>query len=154
MKCLSQIVDITEFKGNEEYLEWDIVKIPHHCSYLSLGPEKGTNKTTPVSQVARLYKKRGNSGAIAVSTSKPIPKTGSDDDKDSQPPHRQAANYYKDVTHALVGQFIVTMEHPSRISPKPIVIEIGGDKATLKKSVGSAGILATSGRAPRAGSQR
>ena len=153
-EVLSQIVDITESKGNEKYLEWDIVKIPHHCSYLSIGPEKGTNKTTPVSQVARLYKKRGNSGAIAVSTSKPIPKTGSDDDKDSQPPHRQAANYYKDVTRALVGQFVVTMEHPSRNVPKPLVIEIGQSKATLKKSVLSTGISATSVRAPRAGSQR
>ena len=148
---LSQIVDITQSKDNEKYLEWDVVKIPHHCSYLSIGPKKGTNKTTPVPQVARLYKKRGNSGAIAVSTSKPIPKVGSDDDKDSQPPHRQAANYYKDVTRALVGQFVVTMEHPSRNAPKPLVIEIGKSKATLKKTVMSAGYIATSGPAPRAG---
>ncbi len=153
-EVLSQIVDVTEFKGNEEYLEWDILKIPHHCSYLSIGSEKGTSKTTPVTQVARLCEKKGHRGAIAVSTSKPIPVGGSNEDEDSQPPHRQAANYYKDVTRALVGQFVVTMEHPSRNSPKPLVIEIGQSKATLKKSVVSAGIIATSGRAPRAGSQR
>ena len=153
-EVLSQIVDITESKGNEKYLEWDIVKIPHHCSYLSIGLEKGSNKTTPVSQVARLYEKEGQHGAIAVSTSKPIPHAGSDDDKDSQPPHRQAANYYKDVTRALDGQFVVTMAHPSRNSPKPLVIEIGQSKATLKKSVLGTGISATSVRTPRAGSQR
>ena len=153
-EVLSQIVDITEFKRNEKYLEWDIVKIPHHCSYLSIGPDKVTKKTTPVPQVAWLYEKKGQRGAIAVSTSKPIPQAGSTEDRDSQPPHRQAANYYKDVTRALVGQFVVTMEHPSRNSPKPLVIEIGQSKATLKKSVVSAGIIATSGRAPRAGSQR
>ncbi len=152
-EVLSQIVDITESKRNEKYLEWDIVKIPHHCSYLSIGPDKGTNKTTPVPQVARLYEKNGQHGAIAVSASKPIPQAGSDDDKDPQPPHRQAAKYYKDVTRALYGQFVVTMEHPSRNSPKPIVIEIRENKATLKKIVVSAGYSATSGRAPRAGRQ-
>lgn len=152
-EVLSQIVNITESKGNEEYLEWDIVKIPHHCSYLSIGPEKGTNKTTPVPEVARLYEKDGQYGAIAVSTSKPIPKAGSNDDKDSQPPHRQAANYYKGVTGALDGQFAVTMEHPSPNAPKPLVIEIGKSKATLKKTVVTAGYSATSTRTPRAGKE-
>ena len=153
-EVLSQIVDITGRKQNDRYLEWDIVKIPHHCSYLSIGPEKGTNKTTPVPLVAKLYEKRGQRGAIAVSTSKPIPKAGSDDDKDPQPPHRQAAQYYEDAINALDGQFVVTMEHPSRNSPKPMVIEIRESKATLIKSVESTGNTATSGSAPRAGWHR
>ena len=150
-EVLSQIVDITESKRNEKYLEWDIVKIPHHCSYLSIGPDKGTNKTTPVPQVARLYEKNGQHGAIAVSASKPIPQAGSDDDKDPQPPHRQAAKYYEDAIRSVNGQFVVTMEHPSRNSPKPIVIEIRDNKATLIKSVERTGFVATSQRAPRAG---
>ena len=150
-EVLSQIVQITESKQNTSRLEWDIAKLPHHCSYLSIGPEKGRDRTKPVPQVVRLYEKKGQKGAIAVSTSKPIPSKGSEEDNDPQPPHRQAANYYKDVADALGGQFVVTMEYPSERAPKPLVIEIGGRKATLKKSTPSAAYVVTSQRAPRAG---
>lgn len=36
----------------ENRLLWDIYKIPHHCFYLSIGPEKGEDKT--VEEVAWL----------------------------------------------------------------------------------------------------
>jgi hypothetical protein len=47
-EVLAQIVDITKGKKNDQRLEWDIAKLPHHCSYLSIGPEKGKDKTEPV----------------------------------------------------------------------------------------------------------
>ncbi|RLC44394.1 MAG: hypothetical protein DRH70_08860 [Candidatus Coatesbacteria bacterium] len=150
-EALSDIVDITRSKGNDHRLEWDIAKLPHHCSYLSIGPEKGKSKTKAVEQVDWLYKEQGQSGAIAVSTSNPIPEAGTDEDKDDQPPHRQAAEYYKDVVADLNGQFVVTMEHPTPNAPKPLVIEIGRTKGTLKKSVLGAAYISTSQRAPRAG---
>lgn len=150
-EALSEIVDITRSKGNDHRLEWDIAKLPHHCSYLSIGPEKGKSKTKAVEQVDWLYKEQGQSGAIAVSTSNPIPEAGTDEDKDDQPPHRQAAAYYKDVVADLNGQFVVTMEHPTPNAPKPLVIEIGRTKGTLKKSVLGAAYISTSQRAPRAG---
>jgi ribonuclease BN (tRNA processing enzyme) len=150
-EALSDIVDITRSKGNDHRLEWDIAKLPHHCSYLSIGPEKGKSKTKAVEQVDWLYKEQGQSGAIAVSTSNPIPEAGTDEDKDDQPPHRQAAAYYKDVVADLNGQFVVTMEHPTPNAAKPLVIEIGRTKGTLKKSVLGAAYIATSQRAPRAG---
>lgn len=150
-EVLAQIVDITKSKGNRKRLEWDILKIPHHCSYLSIGPKRGTNRTTPTEQVSWLYEQQVQNRAIAVSTSRPIPLEGSDEDKDSQPPHRQAARYYRDVVNVVNGQFVVTMEHPSKAAPKPVVIEIKRNKATLVKSVMSAPGIATSQRAPRAG---
>ncbi|HFD86266.1 MAG TPA: hypothetical protein ENJ35_01150 [Gammaproteobacteria bacterium] len=150
-EVLSDIVDITRSKGNDYRLEWDIAKLPHHCSYLSIGPEKGKSKTKAVEQVDWLYKEQGQSGAVAVSTSNPIPEAGTDEDKDDLPPHRQAAEYYKDVIAELGGQFVVTMEHPTPKAPKPLVIEIGSSKATLKKNALGAAYVATSQRAPRAG---
>ena len=152
-EILSDIVDITRSKGNDQRLEWDIAKLPHHCSYLSIGPEKGKNKTKAVEQVDWLFKEQGQDGAVAVSTSKPIPEAGTDEDKDDQPPHRQAAEYYNEVISGLGGQFVVTMEHPTANDPKPVVIEIGKTKGTLKKSVLGAAYVVTSQRAPRAGSR-
>ncbi len=148
---LAQIVDITKAKKNDSRLEWDIVKLPHHCSYLSIGPDKGKTKTKAVEQVDWLYGEQGQKGGIAVSTSNPVPAANSEEDKDVQPPHRQAANYYKKIVNDIDGQFVVTMEHPTTKTPKPLVIEIGDRKATLKKGSATAAYVAMSRQPPRAG---
>ena len=138
------IVRITQYKEREERLEWDIFKISHHCSYLSLSDEKGTEKTTPVSKVKWLFE-TGQKKAKLVSTSEPIP-TGDE----IQPPHRQAANFYKDMAKEKNGEFKVTMEHPKKSSPEPLVITIDDSKATIKKASTGVGIITTQ-HAPRAG---
>ncbi len=150
-EALTDIVRVTKNKGNQDRLTWDVAKLPHHCSYLSLGPDKGTDKTEPVDDVAWLYEEQGQEGAVIVSTSKPIPSKGSDEDEDPQPPHRQAANYYKTVLDQRDGAFVVTMEHPKKTSPKPVVIEIGSNGATLMLAAVTAAASATSRPAPRAG---
>jgi len=150
-EVLADIVRVTKSKGNQARLEWDIAKLPHHCSYLSLGPDKGVDKTVPVAEVTWLYEVQGRAGAIIVSTSKPIPVKGSKEDDDVQPPHRQAANYYRPVLAASDGEFVVTMEHPKVSAPKPVVIEIGSRGATLKVAATTAAYVVTSRPAPRAG---
>ena len=151
-EVLTDIVEITEGKKRKRRLKFDVSKLPHHCSYLSLGPEKGRNKTKPVKAVKRLYEEYGQDGAIIVSTSKPIPKKGSDEDKGSQPPHRQAANYYReDAVDDADDQFKVTMQHPKESAPEPLVIEIDASKATIQKRAALVGAVAASTPAPRAG---
>ena len=131
------IVRITQYKEREERLEWDIFKISHHCSYLSLSDKKGTEKTTPVSKVEWLFE-QGLDKAKLVSTSDPIPA-----EDEIQPPHRQAANFYKDVAEDKNGEFKVTMEHPKESDPEPLVITIDSSKATIKKESTSVGIITT-----------
>ena len=150
-EVLTDIVGVTKKKENEGRLEWDIAKLPHHCSYLSLGQEKGEDETEPVEDVAWLYEEQGQEGAIVVSTSKPIPTKDSKEDKDVQPPHRQAANYYKSVVKESDGDFVVTMKHPKKSAPEPVVIEIDSGGATLKLAAASAPYIVTSQPAPRAG---
>ena len=150
---LQDIVAITESRKRTERLEWDVCKLPHHCSYLSLSEEKGDDKTSPELEIKRLYEDYSQAGAIIISTSKPIPKKGSDEDSDKQPPHRQAANYYKDdAVKKRKGEFHVTMEHPTESAPKPIIIQIDGSKATVLKRAASIGAAAIGTSAPRAGS--
>lgn len=144
---LSEIVRITLSKGREERLESDIVKIPHHSSYLSLGPEKGTTKTKPTDDIAYLYEKKLLWRATLISTSEPIPSN----DDDNQPPHRQAANYYREQAGAQGGAYVVTMENPKPSAPEILVIEITGSKAKQKKSYSGGLISAVSQPAPRAG---
>jgi hypothetical protein len=144
---LTEMVKVTRKKKREFRLEWDIFKLPHHCSYKSLGPEKGKDKTEPVAEVKWLFEDQGQTGGIVVSTSKPIP-TNDDDD---QPPHRQAANYHREHTKAKVGEFKVTMEHPKASAPEALVIEIGRTKAKIKKRYLAGAASVVSQASPRVG---
>ena len=141
-----EIVNLTRKYKRDERLEWDVFKLPHHCSYLSLGPDKGKTKTIPHKKVAWLYEEQGHDHGIVVSMSNPIP----DEDTD-QPPHMQAANYHRDTATNRVGQFIVTMEHPSAAAPEPLIIKIDRFKATVEKKQKTGVVAATSVSAPRAG---
>jgi hypothetical protein len=146
-EVVTDIVRITTAHCRQERLEWDVMKICHHTSYLGIGPEKGNEKTQPIPETAYLYEDMGLSRAIMVSTSDPIP---SNDDSD-QPPHRQAAKYYQDCSVARGGKYKVTMEHPKISRPEPLVIEIDGTKARVVE-VFTAGITSIVSRpAPRAG---
>jgi hypothetical protein len=146
-EVLTDIIRITHYYGNDEALVWDVMKIPHHCSYLSLSADKGEEVTRPVDEVKTLFEEFGQRRGIMVSTSKPIPSG----DGDSQPPHRQAANYYKGVARASDGEFMVTMEHPKPSRPEPLVIIIDGFGARVEKAIVAGSSVVTSQNAPRAG---
>lgn len=154
----ADIVGISKYHGNEARLEWDIMKLSHHCSYLSLGPDRFTdkspNKTPPVDEVKWLYEEQRQEHCRIISTSKPIPSKGSEEDESAQPPHREAANYYKeDVLDSsdLKDRWLVTMEHPNQSAPKPIVIKIDQYKSTLEKAFSGGVAAIVSHSAPRAG---
>lgn len=145
---LEEIVNITEYHDNNERLMWDIYKLPHHCSYKALGPEKGDKKTEPTETVRRFVEEYASKGGIIVSTSNPIPNTCEDGEN---PPHMPAANYYKEAVDGFDGQFIVTMEYPSETKPKPLEMLISNMGVTILKSVNPVSSL-ISKPAARAGS--
>jgi hypothetical protein len=145
-ECLQDIVNISKYHGNEERLEWDVFELPHHCSYKTLAEEKGTDKTEPVEEVKWLFEEQGQKGGIIISTSDPIP---SEDTR--QLPHRQAANYYKDVVNDLGGEFIATMEYTKISNPEPLVVEVSESKACIRKQLKAASFSILSQSSPRAG---
>ncbi|MCZ6776818.1 MAG: hypothetical protein O7D34_10220 [Ignavibacteria bacterium] len=142
----SEIVNITKYYGRELRLEWDVFNISHHCSYTALSSEKGKTKTTPVPEVDWLFMKKGNKHCKLVSTSWSIPSKDT-----TQPPHRQAKNYYRDVESEHEGEFVVTMEHPSKTAPELLVITLDCSGATVKKTrIGAASVI-SSRPSPRVG---
>lgn len=144
-EILADIVNITKYHNREDRLEWDIFDIPHHCSYRALNEEKGLSKTEPIDEVRWLLE-QGNEHGILVSCSNPIPRV--DDDL---PPHRQAAECYKEYAEDIDGEFIVTMEFPKDDRPKPLVIEIDNSGATPNKEITPARHSIITRPAPRAG---
>lgn len=140
-----KIVAITRLHNNGERLKWDVYKLPHHCSYLSLSPEKGERETKPIANVQWLLD-QGKSRAILVSTSKPI-----DDVDQDQPPHFQAKNCYKTNLKAKSGKFMVTMENPNRVSPTRLVVNVTLAGASLETAAAIGSGALVSAPAPRVG---
>lgn len=148
---LSEIIQITRWHKNDDRLHWNVYHLPHHCSYKSIGPEKGVDKTIPVADVKWLCETQGEPDGFIVSPSKAVPDKGTPEDEDVQPPHRQAAAYYKADVLNDPKRLLVTMAEPSSTSPKPIVISVTGDGA-VKVPPGSGGAkVAAAVIAPRAG---
>jgi hypothetical protein len=145
-EVITEVVRITEYHERKDRLKWDIFHLPHHCSYKSLSEEKGHDQTEPEPRVKKLYEEYGSYRARLISTSDPVPSTDTE-----QPPHRQAASYYKSVARLHSGEFTVTMEHPSRGNPKPIVIEIDEHGPTMKKAITPGPVGIGSSVTPRAG---
>jgi hypothetical protein len=144
-EVIDNIVRVTRYNGNGERLNWDINNVPHHSSYLSLAAEKGDGETEPSKRLKWLYEEQGQSGGLLVSTSDPIPSKDTD-----QPPHREAAAYYKRIAKDIGGSYVVTMEHPTQGKPKPLVIEIDGGGHKVRKSAGGSEAVIRNA-APRAG---
>lgn len=147
---LEDIVRITKWHKNDDRLAWDLINIPHHCSYKSLSDEKGESETEPKPLVKELLL-AGKPDSYIVSCSKPVV-----DVKESyvqiQPPHIQARKAYDRYRKEVQGRkFLVTMEEPNANKPEPIVFDItaGGVSWTKSALIGAPAIVAS--RPSRAG---
>jgi hypothetical protein len=147
---LEEIVGITEAHGRMDRLAWDLYNIPHHCSYLALGPEKGAKETVPVDRVRQLLM-QGRSQAYLISSSDPIDTTCAAYEQ-TLPPHVQAKNAYESHLKQVRGRrFLVTMEEPNRAHPKPLIFEITGGGCNWRKAAISGVASVIGSRPPRAG---
>lgn len=121
----SDIVKVTRHFGNDTRLAWDIFHISHHCSYTALSGEKGNGETTPNPEVKWLFETMGNKRSRIISPSWSIPTEDT-----VQPPHKQAAAYYRRVANMKEGEFKVTMDHPTKSNPKPLTYIIDSVSCT------------------------
>ncbi len=145
-ESLTALVRVTRWHHNEHRLAWDVVKVPHHCSYLSLNDVKGAEMTTPTPEIAWLYGTQGQPGGKLVSSSDPIPAGDT-----THPPHRQAAAYYQRRGIPRRGEFIVTMAHPTVRAPEPLVILLDARGARVRRAPAAGSARVTTVSAPRAG---
>lgn len=141
-----EMVNITRNHGNDERLSWDLLKIPHHCSYLSMSTEIGKGKTIPTDEFAWLLEQGGFRGAI-VSTSKVIPSVS-----DSLPPHAETFATYQDASKKINAQIYVTMSFPTAANPGRLKFEVSGVGLVKPQNVSAAIITSVvTNHAPRNG---
>lgn len=113
-----------------DWLGYDLLQSPHHCSWHSLSYDSWSEKRekVQVSQKARSALSQAGSGAHIVASSRPI----RDDDVD--PPCIRAKREYEAILKPVAGKFLCTGEYPSEKSPAPIVFEIGRYGLALKSA--------------------
>lgn len=143
-----KMVTTTKRHKNEEKLAWDIFKIPHHGSYLSMAEEKGDWITTPTEEFKWLLE-QGAERSVMISSSWEVEMV--DDPDDVQPPHVQTHRRYQKTAKEKDAELIITMENPSKSQPKRTQIEVTAMGATLKKVAATAATAITSSQAPRVG---
>ncbi len=131
-----------------EWLSYDLMLAPHHCSWHSLSHDSWSKCDNPkASEAAKSALGQANSGAVIVSSSNPIK-----DDK-SDPPCFGAKQEYKKILTPKNGQFYCTGEHPTESKPEPLefnLTALGVQKAarTAKGKASAAGTAVASEARP------
>ena len=134
----------TEHK-NTDWLEYDILQTPHHCSWRSLSHESWSDlgEKAKVSEDARSALSQGRYGAVIVASCKPISAN------DSDPPCIRAEREYEAIAKEAFGSFKCTGEYPTKTSPGIMEFEIGQYGPRLKSQPTRGPIIYTSGAVGR-----
>ncbi len=134
----------TEHK-NTDWLEYDILQAPHHCSWRSLSHDSWSDlgQKAQVSEDARSALSQGRDGAVIVASCKPISAN------DSDPPCIRAEREYEAIAKEASGSFKCTGEYPTKTSPGIMEFEIGQYGPRLKSQPTRGPIIYTSGAVGR-----
>lgn len=132
---VKQIFDKTIERDRVEYLQWDILLAPHHCSKKAMywqgpdDPEECLKK-----DLMELLEKHQQANAAIVASSC----SEFSDEAGDNPPHQKARKQYEKIVGA--GRFLCTHEYPSKKKPEPITFELSDtDGLTLGTGSGSDG---------------
>lgn len=125
----------------KDWLEYDILQAPHHCSWRSMSRDSWSDKgeNVQVSEAARNALAQARSGATIVASSKPIK------DEDCDPPCIRAKREYESILDEVSGKFRCTGEHPSADKPGLLSLKFGKDGHQLATKVAASAAISTSG---------
>ena len=119
---IMKIFDYSEYYDRSHYLVWNLLLAPHHCSKRVMYVTDEQDTEVFQTDVMSAFQRHGRDGAAIVSSSAVIP---SGDSPGANPPHRQAADRYMEIT----DEFVCTMEWGSEQQPSPVVFGIDASGA-------------------------
>lgn len=123
-ETIMKIFDYSEKKGREEYLTYDVLLAPHHCSKKVMYLPDADGKDVLQKDVIEAFERHAATGAVVVCSSGPIP---AHDKPRDNPPHLKAYNRYSEV----VDEVIVTMSWPSGDAVAPVVFAVDENGARI-----------------------
>lgn len=123
---------------NTDRLDYDLLSIPHHCSWHCLSYDSQSDCDDPqVCEKAKKALSQKKSGASLIAQSKPIK------NEDDDPPSQAAKDEYLTITE----NFFCTDEHPKEGKAEPLEFNLTGDgpqqKGIKEKSKLSVAALAS-----------
>lgn len=114
-----------EVEDRREYLEWDLLQAPHHCSKYVMYKRVG-DLDVRQDDILDAFEDHALPGAVVVASSAVIPPS---DKANANPPHKKAADRYREIVDA--GNFVCTMEWPNAADPSPVVFGVDADGARI-----------------------
>lgn len=99
--------NILDEDGNTDWLSYDVMETPHHCSWRTLSYDRWSElgEKVKVCEEARSALSQIRDGAVIVASCKPIKKD------DSNPPHERAKREYVSMVEGESDRFICTTEY-------------------------------------------
>ena len=122
-------------KTNSDWLTYDILMPPHHCSWRSLSSDRWSDlgEKVKVDSNARNALSQTRKGAVIVASCKPIK---ADDDN---PPHERAKREYVDILDDDADRFFCTDEYWAE---KELALTFEVKSSGIVRKIGSAAALA------------
>lgn len=121
---IMKIFDYSEHKKREQYLAWDLLLAPHHCSKKVMYVPDGEGCDVFQMDVMNAFRRHAGDQPVVVSSSGVFPAT---DKPGANPPHLKAANRYKEIADEL----ICTMAWPDAAAPVPVVLAVDAQGARI-----------------------
>lgn len=122
-ETIMKIFNYSEEHGREQYLEWNLLLAPHHCSKKVMYVRED-GKDVLKTDILEAFEQHARDGSAVVASSGEIPTS---DVANANPPHRMAADRYKEYAN----RFICTMEWPSVEDPSPVVLGVDENGAQI-----------------------
>lgn len=98
-------------------LEYDLLLVPHHCSWHSLSSDSISKSANPkVNTDSKKALSQARNGAFLIASSKPIK------EKDADPPAVKAKEEYEQISKSVNGRFICVGEKTN--GTKPEILEV------------------------------
>ena len=121
---IMKIFDFSEYHEREQYVAWDLLLAPHHCSKKVMYVPDGDGNDVFQMDVMNAFRRHAGDQPVVVSSSGVFPAT---DTPSANPPHRKAANRYEEIADDL----ICTMAWPNAFAPVPVVFVVDAQGARI-----------------------
>jgi len=124
---LRRIYDKTLERENDQYLEWNVLLSPHHCSKKAMYWKVEEDRDEELkSDIMSDFEESALDGSYIIASSE----SKFTDGKGDNPPHQKARIQYEKIIEG--GHFICTHEYISKDNIKPVVFEVSGQGFAMK----------------------
>lgn len=121
---IMKVFDYSEYYNREQYLAWDLLLAPHHCSKRVMYKRDADGKEQLQMDVLNAFERNARPGGTVVCSSAVFPDVDIDG---HNPPHKMAADRYAEIA----DEVICTMSWVDEGAPSPVVFGVDAAGARI-----------------------